>query len=59
MALHARLLGDHADRGLCRPDPAVQVDRGLDDSLPRLRLLLGAPPQRIGATFFHCTHMCT
>jgi len=44
-----------------RPDAAVQIDRRLDDPLPRLCLLLRAPLQRVGschAAPFDCTIEC-
>jgi hypothetical protein len=40
--LHAGALRHHAERRRCRPDAAVQINRRLDDALPRLSLLLGA-----------------
>jgi hypothetical protein len=47
VALNAGMLRDHAEAGGRRADAAVQTDRGLDDTAPRLRLLLGAAPERV------------
>ena len=59
MALYAGALGDHAEARLERPDIAMQLDRGLDDALPRLGLAFGPLFQRIAALLhFHYTTMC-
>ena len=73
--LNAGALGDHAERRLRRADAAVQIDRGFDDALPGLRLLLGAALEGVGPchsislhTYVHplltsppnfTTHICT
>ena len=39
--LNTRSLGHHADGGGRRPDAAMQINGSLDDTLARLRLLIG------------------
>ena len=59
MALNAGPLGDHAERRARRADAAVQVDRGFDDALPGLRLLLGAAFEGVGPRHVNLiAHIC-
>src|SRR4051794_27738982 len=55
--LDARALGDRAQRRPRGAERRVQVDRGLDDTLPGLRLLLGPLAEAV-RTFFRRSH-CT
>ena len=55
VALHAGALGHHAEGRLRRADAAVQLDRGLDDALPGLRLLLGAALEGVGPGHLNLT----
>ncbi len=53
--LDARPLGDPADRRSRGADARVQIDRGLNDSLPRLRL---APRPLLQLVLpIHCTEV--
>ena len=53
--LDARPLGDPADRRSRRADARMQIDRGLDDPLPRLRLAPRALLQLVLP--IHCTEV--
>jgi hypothetical protein len=46
--LNAGALGNHADRGECRADRAVQLDDGFDNAPPRGCLGLGTSLQGVG-----------